>query len=275
MKKTNILLTSERQLQLNDICLAHLGSFWNCIHLTGGYWRLYHHDAPGAGVFRNGLRIELLPDALYLLPPYPELVTWREQTVCQYYIHFEATSFFGSSEYSLNRIELTPDLKALVDEGRQLAAAGDSGGRSELIGFLLAASALARIPVEALCKLDDDCRIARVCDWMRNHPEMELDIPKLAARAGFVPNAFIRRFREVTGSTPHQYLLNLRYTLAARLLKSTDLKIDVLAAEIGIKDRFHFSRTFKRRFGAPPATYRSAVRKRSGIKTDPCVLETK
>lgn len=96
---------------------------------------------------------------------------------------------------------------------------------------------------------------------MRNHPARELDIPELAARAGFVPNSFIRRFREVTGSTPHQYLLNLRYTLAARLLESTDLEIDAIAAEIGVKDRFHFSRTFKRLFGSPPATYRNASQK--------------
>ena len=75
MTKTNILLPAGRQLRLDGVWQAHLGSFWNHFHLTGGYWRLYHHDGPGAGVYRNGTRIELLPDALYLLPPYPELVT--------------------------------------------------------------------------------------------------------------------------------------------------------------------------------------------------------
>ena len=88
----------------------------------------------------------------------------------------------------------------------------------------------------------------------------DFDIPALAARAGFAPNAFIRRFREVTGRTPHQYLLNLRYIQAARLLESTDLGIDEIIAEIGVRDRFHFSRTFKRFYGTPPAAFRASRR---------------
>ena len=262
MTKTNITPISDRQLRIDGIWQTRLDPFWHRFHLTGGFWRLYHHDIPGAGVWIDGRKIELSPDAVYLLPPYPELVAWREQPVNQLYIHFEAASLFGNPEHPLNRLELTSELAAFVAEARRLIAAEPSATRLDLLGFAIIATCLARLPADALRELDRDRRITRVCDWMRNHPARELDIPDLASRAGFAPNSFIRRFREVTGNTPHQYLMNLRYTFAARLLVSTELEIDAIVAEIGVKDRFHFSRTFKRLYGSPPAAYRASARKR-------------
>lgn len=35
MTKTNILLPAGRQLRLDGVWQAHLGSFWNHFHLTG------------------------------------------------------------------------------------------------------------------------------------------------------------------------------------------------------------------------------------------------
>ena len=43
---------------------------------------------------------------------------------------------------------------------------------------------------------------------MRN----DISIDQLAARVRMAPNAFLRQFREITGSTPYQYLLQLRYS---------------------------------------------------------------
>lgn len=259
MNKTNIDFPAGRQLQLEGVWITRLREFWNRFLLTGGCWRLYWNDAPGAGVILDGKPVELRPDALYLLPPYPELVTyWDGAPVNQFYIHFEAASFFGNPEYRLNRIELTPELRALLEEACRLVTKNRNPGKLDLAALALAATALARLPQQALYELDRDRRITRICDWMRSHAARELDIPALAARAGFAPNAFIRRFREVAGCTPHQYLLHLRYAQAARLLESTDLEIDEIISEIGVKDRFHFSRTFKRFYGTPPAAFRAS-----------------
>ena len=261
MNKTNIPIPGGRQLLLEEARITPLREFWNGFLLSDGFWRLYWNDAPGAGVILEGKKVELQPDALYVLPPYPELLTfWNGTPVTQFYIHFDAASFFGNADYRLNRIDLTPELRQLLAEAYHLAAENRDSGRLDLTALALVALSLTRLPAEALCELDRDRRITRVCDWMRSHTARELDIPALAARAGFAPNAFIRRFREVTGRTPHQYLLNLRYIQAARLLESTDLGIDEIIAEIGVRDRFHFSRTFKRFYGTPPAAFRASRR---------------
>ena len=69
-------------------------------------------------------------------------------------------------------------------------------------------------------------------------------------------NAFTRRFREVMGITPHHYLQEIRYALAAQLLESTSLTIGEICEKIGIRDPFHFSREFKRYHERSPSLYR-------------------
>ena len=48
------------------------------------------------------------------------------------------------------------------------------------------------------------------------------------------------------GITPHHYLQEIRYALAAQLLESTSLSIGEICEKIGVRDPFHFSREFKR-----------------------------
>ena len=93
------------------------------------------------------------------------------------------------------------------------------------------------------------------CFNVESLAELEV-IDQLAARVRMAPNAFLRQFREITGSTPYQYLLQLRYSYASQLLESRAFSIDEICELIGVKDRFHFSRRFKKLYGAAPAQYR-------------------
>jgi len=72
---------------------------------------------------------------------------------------------------------------------------------------------------------------------------------------------FIRVFKQWTGQTPAQYILDTRVKAAAHELLFTDGSIDSIAEETGFRDRFYFSRVFKRRMGLAPAEYRNSVGK--------------
>ena len=63
---------------------------------------------------------------------------------------------------------------------------------------------------------------------------------------------------EITKVTPYQYLLSVRYTMAAYLLKNGEYDIEKVCEMIGVKDRFHFSRRFKQLYGMPPGAYRKS-----------------
>ena len=109
---------------------------------------------------------------------------------------------------------------------------------------------------------EKDREIEELCESLRHTLAQELTVTDLARRFGMPVNAFIRRFQAGTGSTPYQYLTNLRYARAARLLEEGELSIDDICEAVGVKDRFHFSRMFKRLHGLSPAAYRRGYRPR-------------
>jgi AraC-like DNA-binding protein len=84
-----------------------------------------------------------------------------------------------------------------------------------------------------------------------------LALADLAAEVGWSQFHFLRTFRRVTGTTPHQYLLAARLRLATRLLLDTDRPITQIAYEAGFQDLSNFVRTFHRTTGKSPRAYRS------------------
>jgi AraC-like DNA-binding protein len=71
------------------------------------------------------------------------------------------------------------------------------------------------------------------------------------------PYHFLRTFREVTGATPHQYLLHTRLQRAATRLRCSDDSIASIAAEAGFGDLSTFNRRFRRLLGTRPGDYRT------------------
>ena len=73
-------------------------------------------------------------------------------------------------------------------------------------------------------------------------------------------NAFIRKFRQAVGHTPHQYLLRLRVERACEWMRRSELTMDQIAEAAGFCDRFHFSRVFKQVMGVSPAKFRDGMK---------------
>lgn len=237
---------------------VRLGRFWNNLNLSSHFWRLYCHDAPGAGVISAGEKFELLPGYIYLLPPNNDLVSWCTGNPKQLYFHFETSLYSGSSSHLCNALKINGEFAGLLDELRSLVPAAEprSGNRQILLATALAALALSKLPEEALTRMLPDMRIEAVCDLLRSHMADELSLDFLAAKAKMTKRSFLRRFSAFTGSTPHQYLMNMRYMQAAQFLEEGEKTIDEICELTGVHDRFHFSRMFRKLFGVPPARYR-------------------
>lgn len=65
-----------------------------------------------------------------------------------------------------------------------------------------------------------------------------------------------RRFRQLTGTSPHEHRLAARITAARDLLGDSDLPIKTIAQQLGYRDVFFFTRQFSQRVGVTPAAYR-------------------
>ncbi|MGY1619019.1 helix-turn-helix domain-containing protein [Geodermatophilus sp. SYSU D00691] len=107
---------------------------------------------------------------------------------------------------------------------------------------------------------EDDGELAGLLDWIDAHVAEPLTVEALAARALMSPRTFARRFRAVTGTTPHRHLLHRRLRLAEQLLETTDLPVDAVAGRVGFGSGDTLRHHFATGRGIGPAEYRRAFR---------------
>jgi transcriptional regulator GlxA family with amidase domain len=69
------------------------------------------------------------------------------------------------------------------------------------------------------------------------------------------PSHFNRAFRSVFGSTPADFVENLRVNEARRRLSTPRGTLCTVAASVGFSSVGEFRRAFERRFGAKPTSY--------------------
>ncbi len=108
-------------------------------------------------------------------------------------------------------------------------------------------------PVAVECGGDP---LAPLLDWAVEHLDEPLAIADLAERANLSPRQFSRRFRQVVGTTPHQWLLDQRILLARRLLETTDLPIERVADQAGFGSAAALRMHFQRAVHTSPLAYR-------------------
>lgn len=91
----------------------------------------------------------------------------------------------------------------------------------------------------------------------------QLRVADVAKAVGVHPVHLARAFRRQYGIPIGTYARGLRIDWAAGRLRNCDDSIAQIALDAGFFDQSHFTRTFKRQFGATPLAYRS-TRARSG-----------
>ncbi len=82
-----------------------------------------------------------------------------------------------------------------------------------------------------------------------------IDIDSLATLVNMSPSAFHRAFKDVTLSSPIQYLKKVRLSKAKSLLMERGSRVNEAAAEVGYESATQFSREFKRHFGSSPVEF--------------------
>ena len=95
-------------------------------------------------------------------------------------------------------------------------------------------------------------RIKPVLEYMRRNLSEPIRLEALAQQCNLSAAHFCRVFRQITGTTPVQYLTNLRLHQAAALLRRTNRSISQIAEEVGFDDVGYMSRCFKKQFGMTP-----------------------
>jgi AraC family transcriptional regulator len=99
-------------------------------------------------------------------------------------------------------------------------------------------------------------QMQRITDYILAHLNEKLSLETLAQQVGFSAYHFTYLFRQTTGKTPHQFVLDKRLEQARQLLKATDLPLSQVALDVGFQNQSHFTQAFKSRLGVTPRQYR-------------------
>jgi AraC family transcriptional regulator len=82
---------------------------------------------------------------------------------------------------------------------------------------------------------------------------------ELAASAHLSANHFIRSFRQIRGTTPHQLVIARRCQRAMALLRHPDLTVADVSDAAGYSSPAYFVASFRRQLGVTPGAYQRAV----------------
>lgn len=98
----------------------------------------------------------------------------------------------------------------------------------------------------------------RIITYINEHFTEDVSTEVLAAYAGLSLYHFIRTFKQETGYTPHEYLINTRMAAARYLLKTSPFSVKDICFNTGFSCESVFCNAFKRHHGMTPAQYRNA-----------------
>jgi AraC-like DNA-binding protein len=145
----------------------------------------------------------------------------------------------------------------------------DSGPGSEAVVTRLTDALLAHAMRQSIMEIDstsgsttavDDPPIARALRLIREQPERQWTVPRLAAAVSMSRSTFADRFRAATGETPMQNLTRYRMARAAEYLRGTSAGVREIAHLVGYDSDVSVTKAFHRQFGTSPGAYRKATR---------------
>lgn len=173
-------------------------------------------------------------------------------------------------------IELDPSV-LYVDNGQVLTAAGSAAGIDLCLHVVRrdfgteAANSVARrlvVPphreggqaqfiTAPLARDYERERLGPLFDWLRENIGTELTLKDLASRAGMSLRSFQRRFEELTGVAPGEWIAAARLREAQRLLEAQHCGgLDDVAHAAGFGTAANMRHHFRTRLGISPAAYR-------------------
>jgi transcriptional regulator GlxA family with amidase domain len=160
---------------------------------------------------------------------------------------------------------------ALVEEdlGRDLALAVSRW----LVMFVQRPGGQSQFSSQLAAQVADRAPLRELQAWIADHPDDDCCVAALAARVAMSPRHFARVFREEVGTTPAQYVEDVRVELVRRLLETTDRAVEQIARDAGFGTVETLQRAFRRALGTTPTEYRRHFRRRGAEDDDAGLAE--
>jgi AraC family transcriptional regulator len=168
------------------------------------------------------------------------------------------------------RIELAPGFN--LEDGQLehllrglLALAQDGSGADALVGELLVNAACIRLAKHyAVSNLKivprrgglPAARLKRVLEYINGNLGKKITLSELAGVVNMSLYYFAVLFRQSTGLSPHQYVLNPLVERAKELLRDSKLSVLDVSFNVGFEHQNNFARVFRRVIGVSPTQFK-------------------
>lgn len=103
-----------------------------------------------------------------------------------------------------------------------------------------------------------DETVGHALSLLHDRPDRDWTLANLAREVASSRSNLARRFTELVGQPPMQYLTNWRMQVAANLLEQRNDKVASIATAAGYDSEAAFSRAFKKATGLAPGAWRAA-----------------
>jgi transcriptional regulator GlxA family with amidase domain len=130
-----------------------------------------------------------------------------------------------------------------------------------LVLFLKRPGSQAQFSAQLAGQLADRDEMRDLQRWIVDHPDEDLRVGALAARAAMSPRHFARTFHDATGQTPARFVERVRLETARRRLAESKEPVESVARTCGFGTSETMRRTFTRVLGTTPAEYRRQHRR--------------
>jgi len=249
--------------------------YWRVDNVQYPYWRLIVVWQEGMVLQTAGKTIPLQVGQFYLIPSGVPYSAWTARPVEQTSIHFEIPGHFPIVTRELFAdvlcLDASPGLTEIIGRiarHRLIGYPVDIVMEAEVkaVLYALMAGYLREIQPE---KMETFFRsrssiepLTPAIKYIDGHLSENLPNKELANICCMSEGHFIRRFKEVMGKTPVQFVTERRIWQAARLLYYTERSVTKIAEDTGFGSRPYFHRAFSRMIGLSPNAYRKAPRTR-------------
>lgn len=98
--------------------------------------------------------------------------------------------------------------------------------------------------------------LSKVITFMKKNLSEYPSMKELATVANMSTTRFQMAFKQAYGTTPYQYLKEMRMNHALLLLQNSDYNVQTIANEVGYKNAGHFAGILKKTYGITPKKYR-------------------
>lgn len=114
--------------------------------------------------------------------------------------------------------------------------------------------------IPAFEEIGGDFSVGQCAEYINRNYATRLSVPELAGMCRMSETTFRKRFKEMYGLTPTQYITKRKIHIACDMLRSSDITISEISDLLGFYDTAYFYKTMKHYTDSTPAEYRNGRR---------------